>query len=97
MVKPWDPDIPIELIHVQVEDAALVVELGQAPMSKNKKITTAYSIIKNIGELSTACCEWRNKPAAEKTWINFKLHFSREYKNYKDELTSQTTHQYKAN
>ena len=26
--------------------------------------------------------EWRSKPAADKTWINFKTHFSKEVKEY---------------
>ena len=97
MAKPWDPDTPIELVYVQVEEAARVAELGHAPMSENKKITAAYNIINNTGEFSTVCREWRQKPEAEKTWSNFKKQFSKEYKDYKDELTSQTTHHYKAN
>ena len=66
-------------------------------MTEVKKMTTVYNIIHKTGELSNTCREWQHKLEAENTWEAFKLHFSREYKDYKDELSTKTAHSYEAN
>ena len=60
-------------------------------MSEAKKITTAYDIIDKIGELANACRDSRNKSDDQKSWGNFKLHFSKECKDYKDELATNSS------
>ena len=66
-------------------------------MSEAKKITTAYDVIDKTGKLANACHDQRNKPDDQKSQGNFKLHFSKEYKDYKDKLATKIANSYKAN
>ena len=97
MKQPWDPETPIEEVFNKIEEAAKIPKKRNDEMSEVKKISTAYNLIHQTGELSDACRDWRNKEPDLKTWANFKLHFSCQYKDYKDELDTTTTSEYKAN
>ena len=66
-------------------------------MNEVQKILAAYTLIHQTSKLTNAYREQRNKYDNEKTWNNLKLHFSKEFKDYKDKLNTSTTSECKAN
>ena len=47
--------------------------------------------------MDISCRAWRNCPAAEKTWDNFKADFTRDYLAYTEDLDETTSGTYQAN
>ena len=82
MKLPSDSDTPIEEVFNRVKEAALMSTLGNVTMLEVKKITTAYNVIDKTGKLAND---------DQKSWGNFKLHFSKECKDYKDELATNSS------
>ncbi len=62
----------------------------------NERRDMALYYFKASGEFDAAVCEWKNKPAADKTWINIKTFIAMEYahENKQNKLTAK---QFKAN
>jgi len=57
MKKSWDPETPIEVIYNRIEEAIEISNQGNDLMSNVKKISIAYNLIKQTGELTKACCD----------------------------------------
>jgi hypothetical protein len=43
----------------------------------------AYAKIFATGNFMSACCRWNEKEPADKTWINFKVHFAAAHRQHK--------------
>jgi hypothetical protein len=39
-------------------------------------VNIAFTLVFNTGVFPDACNAWQVRPAAQKIWINFKVHFS---------------------
>ena len=63
-------------------------------MNEHRDMALYY--FKASGEFDAAVCEWKNKPAADKMWINIKTFIAMEYahENKQNKLTAK---QFKAN
>lgn len=76
--KQWDPSTPIESMYKQIQTNCDIAELANQPYSNAQKLSFAYTLVFKTGMYFDACKEWDAKPAADKTWDNFKLHFKNE-------------------
>ena len=83
MSSPFDPNEPFGIFVDKIEDCVDLAEAAGAPY------TTAQIVQKAFNAISKAQCypegtrDWRRKPAADKTWTSFKLHFTQEAKDYR--------------
>ena len=75
MKTAWDPSTPFETVIDQVEEAATFAINGHQPYTAEQILNTAYNLVYASGEYFEACEKWDDRPAAEKTWLNFKSHF----------------------
>ena len=72
------------------EDLVSQIETGrntvvnQNPYSDPQIVSIAYTLIDTIGVHIDGCREWRRKNAVDKTWTQFKTHFSREFKDFRE-------------
>ena len=73
MKQPWDVTTPIELLFAQINDGQAYATAGGEPYTKPQLVRIGYHNIKVIKRMEIACCEWRAKPAANKTWTKLKL------------------------
>jgi hypothetical protein len=73
--QPWDSATPFELIIDQIEDCQEFAEDGNQPFTDRQVNNTAYTLVFNTGSYFDECKTWNAKPANDKTWDNFKLHF----------------------
>jgi hypothetical protein len=76
--KQWDPNTPIESMYKQIQTNCDIAEMANQLYSAAQKLSFAYTLVFKTGMFFEACKEWDAKPAADKTWANFKLHFKEE-------------------
>ena len=48
-------------------------------------VTIAENLIESTGFYTMDCCEWNRTDKAQKTWVNFKLHFLRAFRENRDQ------------
>ena len=80
--QTYDPTMPIENLYSQVEEAIEYAAAGNAPFTNNQIVTNAYLLIFQTGQFERACEDWDILPIANKTWVNFKAHFTRAHQRF---------------
>jgi hypothetical protein len=65
-------------MYKQIQTNCNIAEMANQPYSTAQKLSFAYTLVFKRGMYFNACKEWDAKPAANKTWTNFKLHFKEE-------------------
>jgi hypothetical protein len=89
--KPYDPNLPIETLFQQIQDArAFAVAVGQ-PYGDAMIVNVAYTLIFNTGLFPDACRSWQSRAIAGKTWAQFKIDYATAHREFW--LTSQTAQQ----
>jgi hypothetical protein len=76
MRRAWDPQQPAECLFKQIQDCANYSEAGGILIGHRQQINVGYAKIFATGQFMSACRRWNEKPLAEKTWAQFKAHFS---------------------
>ena len=74
--KAWDPNQPFEILIDQIEEAVEHEDAGGQPHTPMQIVNNACTIVFNTGVFFDDCKTWRAKAEADKTWTNFKTHFS---------------------
>ena len=95
MNEPFNPNEPFGLFISNIEDAVDIAEAANCPFTQQQIINKALTNIVKAQTLpDIAIREWRSKSTADKTWANFKTHFSKEVRDYqKDQgLTAKSTY-----
>lgn len=81
--QPFAPSEPFGAFICKIEDAVDLAEAANCPFTTQQIINKALtSIIKSQSLPEAAIREWRSKPTTNKTWANFKGHFSAEVRNF---------------
>ena len=75
MKKPWSPNDPFEVIIDQIEEGIDLMEVANQPYTAQQILTNAYLLVHKTGLYLDECRRWRELPAAQKTWNNFKTQF----------------------
>jgi hypothetical protein len=83
MRRVWDPQQPVESLFKQIQDCADYSEAGGVIIGHPQKINVGYAKIFATGHFMSACRRWNKKPLAEKTWAQFKAHFSAAHRQHK--------------
>jgi hypothetical protein len=76
MLKEWDPNTPIELLFMQVEEAQEFADDRNPWYSNIQVLNKAYNLVFKTSPFKRVCCKWNTCPTNKKTWANFKTHFS---------------------
>jgi hypothetical protein len=83
MRRAWDPQQPVESFIKQIQDCADYSEAGGVLIVHPQQINVGYANIFATGHFMSACRRWDEKPLAEKTWAQFKAHFSAAHRQHK--------------
>jgi hypothetical protein len=84
MRTPYNTEHTIEVLIAQIEDAIDYASAGGQAYSPAQIVNLAYSLIFATGQFDVACREWRGKVANDKTWANFKTHFTAAYNDLRE-------------
>jgi hypothetical protein len=83
MRQAWDPQQPVESLFKQIQDCADYSEAGGVLIGHPHQINVGYTEIFATGHFMSSCRRWNEKPLAEKTWAQFKAHFSAAHRQHK--------------
>jgi hypothetical protein len=83
MRRAWHPQQPVESLFKQIQDCADYSEAGGVLIGHPQQINVGYAKIFATGHFMSACRRWNEKPLAEKTWAQFKAHFSAAHRQHK--------------
>jgi hypothetical protein len=79
----WDPQQPVESLFKQIQDCADYSEAGGVLIGHTQQINVGYANIFSTGHFIFACRQWNKKPLIDKTWAQFKAHFSAAHRQHK--------------
>jgi hypothetical protein len=83
MRRAWDPQQPVESLFKTIQDCADYSEAGGVIIGHPQQINVGYAKIFATGHFMSACRRWNEKPHSEKTWAQFKAHFSDAHRQHK--------------
>jgi hypothetical protein len=83
MCQTYDSSRPIEDLFRQMQDGRAYAQAGQQPYGKHQIINIANALVFNTGVYGDSCNEWEKHDILEKTWENFKAHFTTEHCLYR--------------
>jgi hypothetical protein len=83
MRRAWDPQQPVESLFKQIQGCADYSEAGGVLIGHPQQINVGYANIFATGHFMSACRRWNEKPLADKTWAQFKAHFSAAHRQHK--------------
>ena len=72
----YDTSIPIDGIFNSIEDLQELAELSGVPYTPSQIVNLGFIIMNSHRMLRSDVRKWIRKPAVEKTWAAFKLHFT---------------------
>jgi hypothetical protein len=88
---PYDPNLPIETLFQQIQDARAIAVAGGQPYGAAMIVNVAYTLVFNTGLFPDACCAWQSRAIAGETWAQFKIDFATAHREFR--LTNQTAQQ----
>jgi hypothetical protein len=88
---PYDPNLPIEMLFQQIQDARAFAVAGGQPYGAAMIVNVAYTLIFSTGLFPDACRAWQSRAIAGKTWAQFKIDFATAHREFR--LTNQTAQQ----
>ena len=98
MSVAYDPSRPIEDLYKQIQDGRAYAQAGNQPYGRQQLVNMAYALIFNTGVYHEGCKEWEREDIMEKTWENFKIHFTAEHRLYRKQTqTAQASGYHAAN
>jgi hypothetical protein len=83
MRRAWDPQQPVASLFKQIQHCADYSEAGGVLIGHPHQINVGYAKIFATGHLMSVCRWWNEKPLADKTWAQFKAHFSATHRHHK--------------
>jgi hypothetical protein len=83
MRRAWDPQQPVESLFKKIQYCTDYSEAGGVLIGHPQQINVGYAKIFATGHFMSACCRWNEKPLADKTWAQFKAHFSADHRQHK--------------
>jgi len=94
-----DPSQPIAIYFKAIDDCIEYADDANTPYSREQIVNTVYLGVFSSGFYNEACKEWQRKPEVDKTWLNFKTFFGREYRDLREQqrVTSGTSGFHSAN
>jgi hypothetical protein len=65
---PYDPNLPIETLFQQIQDARAFAVAGGHPYGAAVIVSVAYKLVFNTGLFPNACLAWQSRAIARNTW-----------------------------
>ena len=71
----WQPNDPIVLLTWPIEQLQKLATQAGILYTDSQILEKGLTKIRATRDFEYALTQWENKPQAEKTWANFKIHF----------------------
>jgi hypothetical protein len=73
----------VESLFKQIQDCANFSEAGGIIIGNPQQINMGYANSFATGHFMSTCRRWNENPTIEKTWAQFKAHFSAAHRQHK--------------
>jgi hypothetical protein len=83
MRRAWNPQQPVKSLFKKIQYCADYSEAASVLIGHPQQINVGYATIFATGHFMSACRRWNEKPNVEKTWAQFKTHFSTAHRQHK--------------
>ena len=97
MKMDYDPNLPIERLFQQIEDAVAYADHGNDPIPAVTVTNRAYTLVFKTGIFVDDCKEWKRLTPLQKTWIYFKTFFARAHQEWRESHATTAGVQFGAN
>lgn len=81
--KPHDPNLPIDTLFKQVEDAGDFAAVAGAPFSDRQILDSAYLLMLGTQAYIDECKDWIRRLIVDQIWANFQTTFAAAYRERK--------------
>ncbi len=85
---PYDPNLPIESLFQQIEDAVNYAAAGNTPYTAPQVLACAFQLVFATGMFLEDCKVWKRRDAAYKTYPQFKLDFAVSHRELRETRTT---------
>ena len=82
----WDPNSSFDCLIQQVEDSQDCTDDGGQPYTAEQLLRITYKLVFKTGLYFEDCKAWNARPAAARTWDNFKTHFQTAQRPLRDQM-----------
>ena len=72
----WQPTDAPNILYNMIENLAFYADAADLPYTANQLINFGLNVVRRTGQYKRALIEWYAKQDVDKTWNNFKLHFT---------------------
>ena len=79
----YDPALPVDIIFTKIVAFTNLAEAASSPLSQKQCIDFAYNAFRRSGAFAKFLMEWDDKPALNRTWLQFKVDFRSAVKKLK--------------
>ena len=79
----FHPADPMILLYNPIEQLEKMAQSAQIPYTARQILDIALTVLRNTRDFERALGNWELKPQAQKTWSNFKTHFTAAQKQLK--------------
>jgi hypothetical protein len=85
---PYDPNLPIESLFEQIEDAVDYAAAGNTPYTAPQVLACAFQLVFATGMFLEDCKLWKRRAADYKTYPQFKLDFAVSHRELRETRTT---------
>ena len=76
LTEDWNPDDGLAAHWAKVQSIRSFADAAGEPISGAVTVRLTLRVLEKSGVFSNAVQKWKDKPAADRTWANFKPHFN---------------------
>ena len=69
------PQEPIDMLVTEINDLADIGEIAGSLITDRQRFDIGYIVLQRCKQYKTGLKEWNERPAVDRTWNNFKIHF----------------------
>ena len=71
----FSPQEPVDTLITEIDDLADIADIAGSPITDLQRVEIGYIVLQRCKPFKTGLREWNERPAADRTWANFKTHF----------------------
>ena len=86
MTARYDPNVPIETLFAQIADGVAYAKLGEGPFTSKQVVDIALLCLAKTGVFNDDLNEWNRFSLLDRTWPNFRVHFSKAHRKWRANL-----------
>jgi predicted metalloprotease len=85
MIESWDGSSPFENVIERIDECVDFAEAAGQPYTAPQILSKIYTLVYDTGLYFDACEKWKDLPAANQTYADFKMHFLKAQRTHRNQ------------